>query len=926
MRTRLYIPPPRREWVPRPRLLKRLEEGLAQNHGGFARKLTLISAPAGFGKTTLLSQCIAERDLATAWVSLDKGDNDPFRFWTYVTAALEAVAVEGGRAWPVVPSPPDEAFLTALINAMTVARQPVVLVLDDVHLVEDGTVHSGLVFLVENLPPHVHLILAGRADPPWPMARLRARGELTELRAPDLRFTAEEAGRWLKQATDLDLTTDEMSALDHRIEGWAAGLQMAALSLQGHKQAAGDQGVARFIRTFTGSHRFVLDYLMEEVISQQSKAKQEFLLRTSVLERMCAGLCDAVMEGTTEAGTQPSLLSSPSQAFLEQLEATNLFLIPLDDERHWYRYHHLFADLLRSRFEQEMGAKAVRDVHTRASLWYEQQGLVAEAVKHAIQSDDFDRVARLVEENALQLIYYVELKPVMRWLDAQPADVMHDRPWLSLGHAWALLYAGRFEDLEPRLSEVEAILDGEIGHDGERPVQDAEMVRNRTGEDRIRGHIAAIRSYATWLHGNTAESAELARKAMAWLPDTDTQAQSFAVGTLGGTLTSEGDLDGALETYAEALALSQAADNKYLMVIMLCQMANVHRQRGQLHKAAELFHSTLQLTDEHSRQTGQQLPVAGYAQSHLSQILYEWNDLQGAADHAQEGLALCKLWGQKTISPFCEHRLARILYAQGEVEPALKHARAALQAAREMSMWSQQSLRSWQARIQLAQGDQATAATWAQDVLQDAGGTFDLRLWDVYSTLAEVQAAQGHFDPALDLLGRLLVAEEAIGRMDHVIHLLVLKAQILHSQGHLEEALPVLDRALSLAEPEGYVRSFVDRGEGIGTVLKEAAARNLHAGYAQQLLEAWQQEAKMGEPEPPEATGTLPQPALIDPLSEREQEVLRYLNTSLTVPEIAEQLYVAVSTVRSHTKNIYSKLDVHSRVEALHRAEELGLL
>ena len=919
LRTRLYIPPPRREWVSRPRLLKRLEEGLGLGSDGFARKITLISAPAGFGKTTLLSQCIAKCELVAAWVSLDEGDNDPFRFWTYITAALAALEPlpDGlsAESWPVVPSPPDDAFLTELVNIMSGIRQPVTLVLDDLHLIEDASVHHGLVFLLDNLPPYFHLILAGRADPPWPMARLRARGELTELRAPALRFTPDEAATWLNQAAGLALSGDDISALDRRIEGWAAGLQMAAISLQGHREAQGEQGVARFIRTFTGSHRFVLDYLMEEVINQQSPATQEFLLKTSVLERMCAGLCDAVLGTLTDAVAQPSLLLSPSQALLEHLEAANLFLIPLDDERRWYRYHNLFADLLRSRFEQQVGSEGLRSVHAQASRWYEDNGLVAEAVRHAIESDDFDRVARLVEENALQLIYYVELQPVMRWLDTQPPDVMQSRPWLGLGHAWALLYAGRFEPLEMRLQDVEASLEPDSGAE-----------RTQAEEQQIKGHIAAIRSYATWLRGEAGQTAQLAKEAMALLPAKDTQARSFAVGTLGGALQYGGDLTGALEAYGEAFSLSQAADNRYLMVIMLCQMANVHRLAGRLEQAAEYCRSALQLTDEHARQTGQQLPVAGYARSHLSQILYEWNLLDSALDHAQEGLALCNLWGQKTIAPFCNHRLARVLFARGETEAALKHARLATETASAMSMWNHYNLRAWEARVQLDRGNLKAAADWAKSVPLKTAGKLDPRFLGVYSVLAQVWASEGRFDEALDLLERTLTGEETGDRIDNVTGLLVLQAEVLQKQGEADKALRVLSHALSLAAPEGYVRTFLDRGEALGDLLQAAAASGVQPDYTGRLLKAWRQESQSSQSGQPEPVTAPSQSLLIDPLSERELEVLKYLGTSLTVPEIADQLYVAVSTVRSHTKNIYSKLDVHSRMEALRRAEDLQLL
>jgi LuxR family maltose regulon positive regulatory protein len=799
---------------------------------------------------------------------------------------------------------------------------PFILILDDIHLVTEPQIHQGLTFLLDHLPPQMHLVLSGRTDPPWPLARLRARGEMTELRATDLRFTPQETGAFLNEAMGLEVSAGDVDALSTRTEGWIAGLQMAAISMRGRRQAEGEGGLSSFVQAFTGSHRFILDYLVEEVLSQQPAAIQEFLLKTSILERMNASLCAAVC----------SLTAGHSQGILHGLESDNLFLVPLDDERHWYRYHHLFADLLRSHLQQAWPDQ-VPALHLQACAWYEEQGLVAEAVSHALAASDFDRAAHLVEVHALAVIYQVELTSVVKWLSALPAGVIRSRPWLCVAYAWALLYAGELDAVEARLKDAEDALarrDSTGGAGVEVPPGD-------TGGARINGHIATIRSYAAVINGDIYDSVELASEALALLPEWDTRARSFAAGTLGSALRWTGDLAGASRASEEAIAISLAAGERQPAVVVLTQLASIRFLQGRLHAAAASCREALELEDEYSRQTGRRMPVTGYALAHMSQIVYEWNDLQAALRHAREGIELCKQWGQKTIQPFGYTALAYALQALGDESSALEAAAAGTQVARRTSPWQFVQAQAREARIRLAQGDVAAASRWAERSGLKVDGELTLANLGLYAMLARVWILQGKEEPARleqaqGLLARLRELAEATGAKAGTLEILILEALALQASGAATDALGVFERALSLAGREGHVRTFVDLGAPVAELLRQAAARGAAPQTVDRLLDAFDETedgAATGEDRSPKPVPARPSPrvdALLEPLTEREQEVLRLLGTSLSVREIADQLYISVHTVRSHTKSIYGKLGANSRMAAVARATELGFL
>jgi LuxR family maltose regulon positive regulatory protein len=891
LKTKLYVPPARPSLVSRPRLIERLDEGLRAGH-----KLTLLSAPAGFGKTTLLSEWAAARDCPVAWVSLDEGDTDPVRFWSYVAAAINGVqpdigaaalaslhASSGQRLSPVPPSRNGmewiEALLTGLINDMAECPGPLVLVLDDLHLIAGRQNHDALAFLVNGLPPQVHLVCATRADPPWPLARLRARGEITELRARDLRFGPDEASALLNETHALELAIEDVASLDARTEGWVAGLQMAALSMR----ELDDRSA--FIERLSGTQRFILDYLVEEVLERQSPAIQDFLLWTSVLARMTASLCDAVIDG------------SDSQAVLERLERDNLFLVPLDGERRWYRYHALFAELLRSRLRQRAPAQ-VPELHRRASSWCERNGLVSEAVHHALAAGDSERVAHMIEGNVLAILEGAELGSLERQLGALPREDVSAQPWLCIAQAWMQALTGQLDAAERLLDQVERTPDAK-GH--------------------LAGHVAMIRAYAAAIGGDMPLAAAGAATALERLPAEDRVARSWALAHLGRASQWSGDDETATSALQEAARISQAAGNRYLSVKVLCDLGVTHLSGGRLHDAADTLQRAIRLAEKQAEQDGHPLPLVGYAHNQLAEVLCEWNELQAALDHARQGMELCRQWGQADLLAGGYMSLAEVCLAMRDGEGALEALHEAKQAASGVSPWFVARVERMAALAHLALGDVDAAARWARESRLSADDTFDPPSEFLYRTLARILFAQGRFGEALHLLERLLEMAEAAGAAGKAIQIRVLQALALQAQSQTEPSLAALEHALHLGAPQGYVRTFVEGGEPLVVLLRRAAARGIEVAYVQSLLDALELEAT---PAPSASAGS----ALVEPLTERELEVLRLLAVGLPNKEIAGTLVIAVGTVKQHLKHIYGKLGVHNRTEAAVRGRELGLV
>jgi LuxR family maltose regulon positive regulatory protein len=914
LKTKLYIPPIpsdpstglRARLVSRPHLVERLDEGFRRGC-----KLTLVSAPAGYGKTTLLSEWVANCEWPVAWVSLDEGDNDPVRFWTYFVAALQTVRADIGEVALVTfqsPQPPPiESILTAVLNQIAEVPNPFALVLDEYHTIRVQPIHGALAFLIEHLPPQMHLVIATRADPPLPIARLRGRGQLTELYQSDLRFTSEEATKLLNEIMRLSLSAADVAALEERTEGWIAGLQMAAISMQGR-----DDPTA-FIRAFTGSHRYILDYLGEEVLQQQTASARGFLLQTCILDRLTGSLCDAVVGIGELADLQtdkppirsfadgPDELRTGSHAMLEDLERSHLFIVPLDDERRWYRYHNLFADLLRQRLQQTQPDQ-LPILHLRASAWYEENGLAAEAVGHALAAKDLDRVEQLVAERALTMIYHGELATLTGWLEALPTKTVRSRPWLCVAYAWVLVYAGQPGRIEPVLQDAEEALE-----DYDEPV----------GRQRIAGHIATIRARTLTQKREFSRAAALTREALEHLPEEDLMVRSLTTGLAGVALRMSGDLVAAVQATTEAIALARAADANSIAVDCLCDLVRLQRTRGQLRKAATTCHDALRLAGGPIGPRGWSSPIIGQASGCLSLILREWNDLEAALYYARDGLKVCRRWGQISYLSLAYRAVAKTLQAIGDASGALDAIQQARQVATDLPSPIIALVTAWEMQMRLAQGDTAAAWRWAQKSGLSVDDELEFHRYEEYHTLALALIAQGELGEALVLLARLLEMAEAASAVGLAIEVLVLQAIALQAKGQVDQALTTLKRALSLAEPEGYVRTFVDEGEPMARLLRRALSQGIAPNYVARLLAAFDRAV--------EPTLTVAQP-LVEPLSERELEVLRLIVVGLSNPEIARELVIAVSTVKSHVNHIYGKLGVESRTRAVARAQELNLL
>jgi len=889
--TKLHAPPVRPELVPRPRLIERLNEGLHC-------KLTLISSPAGSGKTTLLSEWTRQSVFPVAWLSLDPGDSDPARFWAYLIAALQTIRQGVGEAALAAlqsPQPPlIEGLLTDLINEIAQDPASFVLVLEDFHVITDQSVNDGIAFLLNNLPPRLHLILSSRADPPWPLARLRASRQMTELRADDLRFTSEEATAFLNDVMMLDLSREDIAALEDRTEGWIVGLQMAAVSMRGRRD------VSAFIKAFTGTHRFVLDYLAEEVLDQQPRSIRDFLLQTCILERLTGSLCDAVTQGTD------------GQVILNQLEQANLFLIPLDDERNWYRYHHLFADLLHKRLSHTQ-PDLLPSLHRRASEWYEKNGLVAEAVSYALQAKDVQRAAQLVGGTGLAMLEHGELRVLERWLHTLVDEEMRSEPWLCIAQAWILAFTARPDAVDPLVRRVEQMAAGREPTSTGRTLSESEW-------QHLCGHVAAVRACVAILQGDSSRTAQLSQDALERLPAHDAMTRAWAAMVLGLSLHQTGDAEGVDWAFSEAVATSQAIGDSHVAVLVLCNVAAVQIERGELRKAGDSLREAMQVADAYAGRAGCKLPVSAYAHTTLGYLLLEWNDLEAALGHLQEAVHLSKRWGEPLRLTGAYLALAKLLQAKGDPQGALEAIRNAKQTAGHFSPWLTARVARVEALICLRQGDTATAFRWA-DSHKDAGARYLTTPEHWYTCLlrAQIDLARGRPDRALDLLKQVYQEAHGPAGKDVLISSLVLQAIAL--QAKPDQALAALERALSLAEPEGYVRVFVGEGAPMGELLRQAAARGIALDYVNKLLAALEGETK--DDRRTISPGASP---MVESLTDRELEVLRLLTTHLSSTEIARQLVISVHTVRSHIKNIYGKLNIHSRADAVRRAKELGLL
>ncbi|GHO47577.1 LuxR C-terminal-related transcriptional regulator [Ktedonospora formicarum] len=913
--TKLYQPRLRPNIVIRPRLIERLNEGLYH-------KLTLISAPAGFGKTTLVSAWAASIERAVAWLSLDEGENDPTGFLTYLIAALQTIVPTIGEgvlhALQASQPPPLETLLATLLNELVIITEPFVLVLDDYHVIEALAVDQALASFVEHLPPQMHLVITTREDPRLPLARLRARDHVTELRAADLRFTTSEAAAFLTQVMDLPLSAADIARLSDRTEGWIVGLQLAALSMQGHQDISG------FIQTFAGDHRYIVDYLVEEVLQHQTAPLRNFLLQTSILDQLSGSLCDAVT-GQQEGDAQ-----------LEALERGNYFVIPLDDTRHWYRYHHLFAEVLSAHLMAEQ-ATLVSTLHRRASGWYEQHGSATYAIRHALSALDFERAADLIELAVPAMRRSRQDAILLGWFKALPDEVVHFRPVLSVGYAYALLSDGDLEGAEARLSAAERWLDttadtNELApapsattcsqpfDDVQESLQRRMVVVDEEEFRRLPGAIAIYRAARAQALGDGTNTMKYARRALSLVSEDDHLLRGPAVALLGLASWASGDLETAYQAFADGLVSVQRAGNLSDAISGTIALADIRIAQGRLHEAMRTYKRSLQ----EAIAPGEPV-LRGTADLYvgMSELYREQNDLDTAWQH----LLKSKELGERTGFPQNRSRwcvaLARIREAQGDLDGALDLLHESERLYVRDFFPNVHPIAARVSRVWVAQGRLDEAFDWAREIGLSAHDAPCYLREFAHITLGRMLLAQSKSDcteysmlEAMELLERLLHAAEEGKRTGSIIEILMLQALAHQMQGAISAALVPLERALMLAQPEGYVRIFVDEGAAMAHLLEAAAKEGIATNYVSQLLVA------LGSAE----NRTPIKQGLIDPLSQRELNVLRLLATDLNGPQIADELVVSLNTVRTHTKNIYSKLGVNNRRAAVHRAEELDLL
>ena len=889
LRTKLYVPSLQSKWISRPRLVKRMDEG-------FARKLTLISAPAGFGKTTLLVDWIHRKEIPVVWLSVDKNDNDSSHFLTYVILGLQSLKADVGNAALTMlrsPQPPPiESILTNLINDVVLIPTDMALVLDDYHCVDVKPIHDMIAFLLDHLPKQMHIILATRSDPPLPLARIRSQNQLAELRPADLSFTTNETSVFFNECLKFRLSNDDITLLGSRTEGWIAGLQLAALSLSGRKDPSG------FLKAFKGDNRYIADYLTEEVLNRLSESLQNFLLQTCLLDRLSGPLCDAVTQ------------QENCQKMLNTLEKANLFVIPLDDERRWYRYHHLFGDLLKQRLRRKQ-SDWVAILHRRASQWLAQNGFKNEAVDHALIAQDYTKAVQLIEEIAEIDWDHARESRLLRWFKTLPDEQISANPKLSIFYARELFKSGYLDDAEKKLQAADQMLETASTRDP-----------NKEG---LRGRIAVIRAYISSRTDDISRIIHFSNQALKCLPQKDLMWRSVAATTLGfgyGRIGA-GNLVKAQQAFAEAMKISKAAGNIYYYIFTGSCLGGVMLMRGKFYEAEYISQQSLRL----AKKTGiVQTGIVGSLYANLGVIFSEWDDLDEGIRLIKKGIERCIQGRDPVTLASCRMGLLRALLYRTDFAEAFKIMQKINTSTNDFILppWITNTISALNVFFWLASGNLNKAV----QLVEARGLRIDNKLDNLreieHVALAHVLIAQNQLDDADHLLQRLMENAKAGDHVYIMIQMRLLRALVFKAKADTAAALGELALALSLAEPGGLIRIFISMGTPVAELLEEIievkkknhddTKTGFSTAYAKKLLTVY----KAGTP------GKIK--GLMDPMSDRELEVLHLIKAGLSNREIAERLFISLNTVKTHTKNINSKLNVNSRIKAVAQANKLGLL
>ncbi len=884
LKTKLFIPPAHPSLVPRSRLVDAIEFGVRNGH-----RFTLVAAPAGFGKTTAVSTWASACNRHVAWLSLDEGDNEETLFWAYVIAAIQSAVPEFGDdllvSLTTAPPVPVQGILAELINEMASLQEPFTLVLDDYHVINNPRIHERLSFLLDHQPHTLHIIIATRADPPIPLARLRARRLLTELRVDDLRFSRQETKIFLNEVMELGLSAEDVDLLEARTEGWSVGLLLAAQSMQGREDKHA------FITAFSGSQHFILEYLIEEVLDQQPPERRSFLLQTAILDRLCGTLCDAVLD------------TQGSEQTLRLLSKDNLFLIPLDQQHIWYRYHHLFADLLVNALHKEFSKGEVLALHQRSSRWYQAAGEMDKAVKYALSGKDFERAADLLENNIEQMIARGQVKILLGWLGALPEEVIQSRPRLLMHQGWVVFLSGKVQQAAKILLLAKQAL---------------QSIPAGEGRDLLHGRLSALLGTITSLTRNLPAAVMEAEEALTVLPEEALVFRARAKRVLGVCAALQGNMEQALDHLAHAKALASQGGNTFLTSEILSQMATVRKHEGKLSLAWQAYQQILDLYDQPEQFSSACLGYVG-----MAEITLERNDLPEARRCLEQGIELCQKGSIGYVLQPAYLIGGLLQYALGDEQAALERIQKgeALSRIGGGSLESILGLAWFQTRLYLQLGDMDKARAWAEGRSLPGEWSFKdmpLVLDEMHqSLLAHVYLKAGELERVLGICEQICPQAEAGGRLARVIELSLFRAAALQGLGRPEEAQVAFEQCLVLAEPAGYVRLFVETGEAVMPLLLTAVESGEHIAYAGRILAAFE-----GKLESRSAV----QEGLVEPLTERELDVLRLMCDGHSNQRIADELIVSVNTVKKHTSNIYGKLGVKNRAQAVLHAREIQLV